>query len=154
MAAGVRPAGSKAHIDSAKTPTFPSRKSTKKLGGASNGLVKEAEGEKKPPPLENRRGNSTKNLAPPRKNQNLAPPRIRQKKGRWIELKPGTVRKDGTRLYYPKYRRWKAGNKQKEWIGTVPDLDPMTESEKTDYVNKNKIARKLRKRRKNRQRNG
>lgn len=106
-------------------------------------------GQKKLGGAKTRRGNSTENVAPPRKSGNSAPPSFRKKVGRWIEFKPGTIRKDGTRLYYPKYRQWLPGNNKKKWLGSVPDLDPMTESEKFDYVNKQRGAKKRRKQRKN-----
>ena len=100
---------------------------------------------------ETRRGNSSKKpIAPPR-NQDIAPPRlVRKKSRRWIEFKPGTVRKDGSRLYYPKWRRWLPGNEKKEWLGPVLDLEPMTEKEKNNYVNRKREASKRIKNRRNR----
>jgi hypothetical protein len=99
-----------------------------KLGGASG---------------ETRRGNSTKKqVAPP--NSNFAPPRKREKSKKWIEFKPGTKRKDGSRMYYPKWRRWLPGNEKKEWLGPVLDLDPMTEQEKNNYVKQQREGNKRR----------
>lgn len=103
---------------------------------------------------ETRRGNSTKNDAPPSSappNIDVAPPRKRgeakSKAGKWIEFKPGTKRKDGTRLYYPKYRRWLPGNEKKEWCGPVEGLYAMTEQEKNDYVNEQRSIKARRKQR-------
>lgn len=59
-----------------------------------------------------------------------APPKPAGRKGQqWIEFKPGTKRKDGSRLYYPKYRAWSLDGKSKEWRGPVPGMRPMTKDE-------------------------
>lgn len=51
------------------------------------------------------------------------------KREAWIEFKPGTIRRDGSRAFYQKYRAWSADGKSKVWAGSVPGMSPMTKQE-------------------------
>jgi hypothetical protein len=124
----------------AAKPLAPPTKS-RDVGGAKIGRGKNWEGQEKT------RGRPSQKSE---KTNALPPPTDRQRSRRWIEFKPGKKRKDGTRMYYPKYRRWLPGNEKKEWLGPVADLDPMTEAEKNDYVNNRRKAEQRRKREKRR----
>ena len=55
---------------------------------------------------------------------------------KWIEFKPGTIRSDGSRTYYPKYRMRNADG-SKAWVGKVPDLSPMTKPEMLQWKKEN-----------------
>ena len=91
----------------------------------------------------NGRGNSTNlAVAPP-----IQQPPTKRKAGRWMEFKPGKRRKDGSRLYYAKWRERQPGNKGRRWLGRVADLPPLSEVEKESYVKRNREAKKRRGRR-------
>lgn len=119
-------------------------------GNGRRGQSQSWEGQSEKPPKTGRgknwEGQENKGDAPPSLKR-LPLPKERQKSGRWIEFKPGAKRKDGSRMYYPKWRSWKPGNQNKEWRGPVEDLEPMTLKDKDDYVKRTREAKARRKQR-------